>query len=219
MTQSRSEVNIKKSPMISAIIPALNEEKTVGDLVKDALNYVDEVIVVDDGSTDNTSDVAADAGAEVIKHKYNMGVAKAIVNGFEKGKGEILITLDADGQHDPTDIPSLIEPILNDQADLVLGRRPSIPRFSERFITTLTRLKVDCSDASTGFRAIRRRIAEQMKIRGSCMCGTFILEANRLGARIAEVPITVRKRREGGRRIQTRHVKQIFHVFYELIRA
>lgn len=205
--------------MISAIIPALNEEKTVGDLVRDALNYVDEVVVVDDGSTDSTSDVAADAGAEIIKHKYNMGVAKAIVNGFEKGKGEILITLDADGQHDPADIPNLIEPILNDQADLVLGRRPSISHFSERFITTLTKLKVDCSDASTGFRAIRRRIAEQMKIHGSCPCGTFILEANRLGARIAEVPITVRKRREGGRRIQTRHIKQIFHVFYELIRA
>ena len=219
MTQSRSEIKRKNSPMISAIIPAFNEEKTVGNVVRSALNHVDEVVVVDDCSTDGTSDVAADAGAEVIKHQRNMGVVKAIGSGFEKAKGEILITLDADGQHDPADIPLLIEPILNDQADLVLGRRPSIPHFSERFITSLTRFRVDCSDASTGFRAIRRHIAMEMKLRGSCLCGTFILEADRLGARIAEVPITIKARREGGRRIQTRHLKQIFHVLYELIRA
>jgi len=204
--------------LISAVIPAFNEEVTVGDIVRRTLNYVDEVVVVDDGSTDGTSEVATDAGAEVVKHQRNMGVLKAVGSGFERARGEILITLDADGQHDPADIPRLIEPVLNNQADLVMGRRPSLPHFSERIITALTRLRVDCKDASTGFRAIRRRIAEEMKLHGSCLCGTFILEANRLGARIAEVPITIKKRREGGRRIQTRHLKQIFHVLYELVR-
>ena len=218
MTQPRSEDKIKNSRLISAVIPAFNEEGTVGDIVRRALNYVDEVVVVDDGSTDGTSEVAADAGAEVVKHRRNIGVLKAVGSGFERARGEILITLDADGQHDPADIPRLIEPILNNQADLVMGRRPSLPHFSERIITALTRLRVDCGDASTGFRAIRRRIAEEMKPHGSCLCGTFILEANRLGARIAEVPITIEKRREGGRRIRTRHLKQIFHVLYELIR-
>jgi len=202
--------------MISAIIPAYNEEKTVGEVVSDALTYVDEVVVIDDGSMDNTATVAAEAGAIVIRHEHNRGILATVSRGLKEAKGEILVTLDADGQHTPSDIPRIVEPIVEDVADLVLGRRPSLPHFSERLITALTQLRVDCTDASTGFRAIKRSIAEGMKLHGSCLCGTFILEAHRLGARIAEVPITIRERREGRRRIQTRHLKQLLHVLYDL---
>ena len=128
------------------------------------------------------------------------------------------MTLDADGQHDPDEIPILLEPILGGRADLVLGRRPRLPHLSERVITRLTRLKVDVNDASTGFRAVRREFADRMLLHGSCTCGTFILEASSLGARIEEVPITVREREEGERRIQTRHFKQVLYVLYDLLR-
>lgn len=185
------------SPKVSAVIPAFNEEKTVSEVIRGALAHVDEVIVIDDGSTDNTATVAAEAGATVIRHKHNIGILAAFERGLKEARGEILVTLDADGQHDPAYIPHLVRPIMEERADLVLGRRPSLPHFSERTITALTRMRVDCTDASTGFRAIRRNIAEGMRLHGSCLCGTFILGAHRLGARVAEVPITVRERKEG----------------------
>jgi len=205
-------------PTVSVIIPSFNEEETVGGVVRDALTHAEEIIVIDDGSTDGTAAVAAEAGAAVIRQGRNMGVLAAVARGLKEARGDILVTLDADGQHDPADIPRLIQPIVDDEADLVLGRRPSLPHFSERVITALTRLRVKCTDASTGFRAIRKSIAEEMELHGSCLCGTFILEAHRLGARVAEVSIAIRPRTEGRRRIQTRHVKQILYVFYDLIK-
>jgi len=203
---------------VSAVIAALNEEKTVGEVVRGCQAFVDEVVVVNDGSTDHTSAAAADAGASVIRHERNVGVLAATVRGLREARGDILVTLDADGQHDPEDIPRLVRPIMENEADLVLGRRPSLPHLGEKLITALTRLRVDCSDASTGFRAIRRGLAARMRFHGSCLCGTLVLEARRLGARVAEVPITVHERSEGGRRVRTRHLKQLFHVLYELVR-
>jgi glycosyltransferase involved in cell wall biosynthesis len=205
-------------PTISAIIPAYNEEKTVGEVVSQALIYTDEVIVVDDGSTDDTPDVARHAGAEVVHNEENRGVLVSLARGFRAARGDVLVTLDADGQHDPDEIPILLEPILGGRADLVLGKRPRLPHLSERVITGLTRLKVDINDASTGFRAVRREFADRMLLHGSCTCGTFILEASSLGARIVEVPITVREREEGERRIQTRHFTQVLYVLYDLLR-
>ena len=209
---------IKGKLTISAIIPAYNEEKTVGEVVSNALLYVDEVVVIDDGSTDDTAIVARITGANVVQNEGNRGVLVSLTRGFRTAKGDILVTLDADGQHNPEEIPTLVEPILEDKADLVLGRRPGLPYFSEKAITRLTKLKVDVNDASTGFRVIRRSIAERMVLHGSCLCGTFILDASSLGARIVEVPITINEREEGERRIRTRHFKQVLYVLYDLFR-
>ena len=203
---------------VSAVIPAYNEEETVGEVVARTLRHVDEVIVVDDGSTDDTSMVARNSGAVVVRNETNKGVLISLKMGFRLAGGEILVTLDADGQHDPDEIPGLLEPILDDRADLVLGARAELPHFSERVIARLTGLKAEVSDASTGFRAIRRNIVDGMALHGACTCGTFILEAQSLGARIAEVPITVRERKGGKRRIKTRHFRQIFYVLYDLFR-
>lgn len=205
-------------PTISAIVPAYNEEETVGEVVSRALYYVDLVIVIDDGSTDDTAMMAKKSGAVVLRNETNQGVLESLIRGFKSADADVLVTLDADGQHDPDEIPSLLEPILKDRADLVLGFRTDLPYFSERVITRLTRLKVDVRDASTGFRAIRRNIVDRMEPHGACTCGTFILEAYYLGARITEVPITVRERKEGERRIKTRHFKQFFYVLYDLLR-
>ena len=138
--------------------------------------------------------------------------------GFKAATGDVIVTLDADGQHPPEDIPRIIKPILENKADLVLGVREKIS-FSEKVITLLTSLKVRTSDASTGYRAIKREIAKKMKIQGKCTCGTFILEAARLGARISEVKIRVRPRKVGRTRIKKKHFVQTLIVLRELLRT
>jgi len=201
---------------VSAIIPAFNEEKTIASVVEKCLPYVNEVLVVSDGSTDDTVIKAREAGARIIEHEHNMGVMEATRRGIREAIGDILLTLDADGQHDPADIPRLIQPIINKEADLVMGARPYFPYFSERVLTWLTSLRVPVADASTGYRAIRREIAQRMKLYGVCTCGTFVLEAARLGARVTSVPISIHER-DGPRRIQTRHLYQFFIVLWHLI--
>lgn len=203
---------------VSAVIPAYFEEKTIGEVVSLTLPFVDEVIVVDDGSSDETSLRASEAGARVIRNEANMGVLSATRRGLREAVGAIIVTLDADGQHDPSEIPGLIAPIREGRADLVMGVRPSFPYWSERILTVLTSLRVPCRDASTGFRAMRKTIAEKMELHGECLCGTLVLEAHRHGARVTDVPVTIGERREGERRIQTRHFKQFFHVLYGLLR-
>jgi len=203
---------------ISAIIPAYNEERTVGEIASRTLQYADEVFVIDDGRAYDTAKLAREAGANVVRNEANRGILFCLRREFGSALGDVFVTLDADGQHDPEEIPKLVEPILSDDADLVLGRRPDLPHFSERIIARLTRFKVDVRDASTGFRAIRRSVASRMKLHRSCAYGTFILEANAMGARVAEVPITVRERAEGKRHIKTRHIKQILYVVYDIIR-
>jgi len=146
-----------------------------------------------------------------------MGVLKTIRRGMREAKGDIIVTLDADGQHDPTEIPILIQPILDGKADLVMGARPSFPYWSEWFLTWLTSLRVPVKDAATGFRAIKQEIAAEMNVYGECTCGTFVIEAARLGARVASVPISIRER-EGPRRIQTRHFRQFFIVLRDVMR-
>lgn len=204
-------------PLVSAVIPAYFEEKTIGSVVEGCIPLVDEVIVVNDGSTDDTSPLARRAGAHVIEMERNMGVMYAIRRGLREASGDILVTLDADGQHDPTEIPKVIKPILENEADLVMGARPSFPYWSEWFLTWLTCLRVPVADASTGFRAIRGEFARKMQIYGVCTCGTFVLEAARMGARVKSVPISIRKR-DGPRRIQTRHLHQFLFVLRDVLR-
>lgn len=205
-------------PTITAIIPAYDEEETIGEVVSRTLRHVDEVIVVDDGSTDDTSPLAEEAGAEVIRNVVNVGKRRSLLRGYRAAHGDIVVSLDADLQHDPDDIPRLVEPILSDQADLVIGVRAQLPYFSERFIAGLTSLRIGVKDASSGYRAIRRSVVDRMEIHGSCTCGTFILEARSRGARIAEVQIEVAERRTSARRIQTRHFMQTLWVLYDLLR-
>ena len=202
---------------VSAVIPAYFEEKTIASVVERCLPFVDEVIVVNDGSTDDTSINASKAGAHVIEQSHNMGVIKALQRGMTEASGDIIVTLDADGQHNPAEIPRLTQLIIDNNADLVIGLRPSFPHFSEKILTWLTNLRVPCRDASSGFRCIRREIAAEMNLHGACLCGTFMLEAARHGARVSYVPVSIRER-EGPRRIQTRHIRQFFIVLWDVVR-
>jgi len=204
-------------PKVSVVIPAYNEATSIGEVVASCKAFCDEIIVVDDGSTDDTAEIAKNSGAVVICNEKNLGVTKTTQIGFERAHGDIIVTLDADGQHDPSEIPKLIEPLAEGKAEVALGVRSEIPHRSERIINALTNLRVKCSDAGTGFRAIKADLAKKMKLHGTCLCGTFVLETHKRGARIAEIPVQAKPRIFGKRKVRTRHVRQFFYVLKNLV--
>ena len=203
--------------MITAIMPAYNEEARIGKVVREAKRFVDEVLVIDDNSTDRTAYIAERAGAKVITNADRKGYIGALKTGFKKAGGKTFVTLDGDGEHDPKEIPKLIQPIEERRADLVLGRREKIPRPSERFINWLTNLRVQVTDSGTGFRSLKRDLALQLNLKARCICGVFVLEATSLGARIAEVPISI-KSIDKKRGIAWYHFQQLFYVLKVLLK-
>jgi CheY-like chemotaxis protein len=194
------------SKRITAIIPAYNEQVSIGSIVLKTKMFVDRVIVVDDGSTDKTSEIAVLAGAEVIKHESNMGKGKGLETGFKAAKGsEIILTLDADGQHQATDIPKLIKPIIDGEADVVNGSRymngdeentPAYRRVGQNVLDKATNFnaQTDITDSQSGFRAFAGYTIPAFKFReaGYSIESEMIIEASNAGFRISEVPIGVR---------------------------
>jgi polyprenyl-phospho-N-acetylgalactosaminyl synthase len=195
---------------VSVIIPAYNEGARIGQVVQEVKPWADEVLVIDDGSRDNTGDVARQHGARVIRQE-NSGYIESIKQGFREASGAIVVTLDADGEHDPADIPRLIQPILEARADVVLGKRDQIARPSERVLSLMTGVRIPVHDTGTGLRALRRELAQQLVIPGKCICGTSVLEYYRLGARVVEVPISLRVI-DKPRKIAWGHLSQFFLV-------
>ncbi len=158
-------MEISNLPHITAIIPAYNEELTIGSVVIAASGFVDHVIVVDDGSTDHTTEIAEKAGAEVIKHTHNLGKGAALKTGFQAIKNtEIIVTIDGDGQHNPQEIPLLTKPIEDCEADLVNGSRylnkkykgtPTYRRLGQTVLDKTTNITsgLKITDSQSGFRA------------------------------------------------------------------
>ena len=150
---------------ITAIVPAYNEEITIGSVVIGTGEFVDHVIVVDDGSTDNTAYIAEKAGAEVIKHSKNRGKGAALKTGFQvMHETDIFLTIDGDGQHNPQEIPLLIKPIVDGEADLVNGSRylnkkhhgtPIYRRLGQKVLDKTTKINtgLKITDSQSGFRA------------------------------------------------------------------
>jgi len=204
-----------KVKMITAIIPAYNEARRIKLVLEQTKNFVNEIIVVDDNSQDDTAEIAKKYG-KVIRNERKRGYIYSIKKGFKEAKNEIIVTIDGDGEHDPTDIPRLVKPIIDDEADLVLGGREKIPRPSERIINFLTNFRVDTKDCGTGFRAIKKDLAQKLQLKGECTCGIFVLEAKFYGARIKNVNIktrTINKKKE----IALKHFKQMFIVLKWLV--
>lgn len=149
---------------ISIVIPAYNEEASVGELVTNLVqSYPDaEILVIDDKSTDGTAELAQQAGARVIHHKYNMGNGAGIKTGARHARGDIVIFMDADGQHDQMDIPRLVQGI-QEGYDLVIGARAPDTQASKgrwlgnkllsRFASLMTGRHIP--DLTSGFRAVR----------------------------------------------------------------
>jgi glycosyltransferase involved in cell wall biosynthesis len=195
---------------VTVVVPAYNEADRIGSVVRELVQDR-SVLVVDDGSTDDTPDEARMAGATVVQQPRNRGYIAALKRGFQAASSDIVVTFDADGEHRPTDIERLVQPIRNDRLDLVLGARTTIPRPSERILNRLTQLKLDVRDSGTGFRALRRTLADELVLDTACTCGTFVLEAASKGARIGERPIQTRTVQKP-RGIAWQHGEQWFHV-------
>ncbi|MDY6965849.1 MAG: glycosyltransferase family 2 protein [Halobacteriota archaeon] len=188
-------------------MPAYNEEVAIGSVVLRARRHVEKVIVVDDGSTDATSKIAELAGAEVIKHERNLGKGAALRDAFEWVRGldaDVLVILDADGQHNPDEIPRLIDPIVNCEADVVVGSRflrgkHSVPRYrriGQEVLTFLTNLvtRTKIGDSQSGFRAFSKRAMDSLEFKemGIGIESQMHRSACDLNLSIKEVPISCR---------------------------
>ena len=201
----------KHIPRITAVIPAYNEAGRIARTLSQVTPFVDEIIVVDDASTDGTAEVARNSGARVLIQPENKGYIDAIKYGFKEAGGEIVITLDADGEFSAQDIPDLVKPIIEGSADMVQGHRNTVPRPSELFLNWLARKKAPVGDSGTGLRAIRTHLARSLEIKGACICGVLSLEVAFNGGGIMEVPVTLQDT-DKRRKIAWFHLRQFFYL-------
>ena len=194
---------------VTAIIPAFDEESRIADVISAVSEFVDEVIVVNDGSRDETARVARESGAKLVSFSENRGYIVALKAGFENADSDVVVTLDADGEFSPAYIPRLVRPVLDGEAEMVQGHRNIVPRPSERVLTWVASLKGTVGDSGTGLRAIKTELAKSLNIEGACICGVLSLEVLQRGGRIVDVPIEL-KFVDKPRKIAWFHVRQFF---------
>lgn len=198
-----------------AIIPAYNEESTIVDIINRTSHFVDQIIVINDGSTDGTVEKAASTSAIIIDNIVNRGLGKTIKRGYDEALklgGDIVIQIDADGQYDPQEIPKLIKPILENEADLILGSRlenlkyrmPWIKKFGNKAFSWLLRrlTGINIKDGQTGFRAVRKEVLETIILRGDfTYTQEMIIKSSEEGWRIKNVSINFYQRTAGDSRL------------------
>jgi glycosyltransferase involved in cell wall biosynthesis len=191
---------------VVACIPAFNEERTIAKVLVRASRHVDQLVVVDDGSDDDTGIIAERLGALVIRHSKNLGKGVAIGDCFDwaaKNDVCVLITLDADGQHDPDEIPSLVSLVRAGEADIAIGYRSTRPpgmtrrrRFAQRLLDALAGVKEGETlvDSQSGFRAYSKRAVSDLKASEWSMGSEtdILLQAKEAGMRIHQVPVHMR---------------------------
>ncbi len=191
---------------IVALLPSYNEEVALGSVILRTKKYVDNIIVIDDGSYDKTSEISKLAGAKVIKHETNLGKGAALKTGFEASKDyDIIVTIDSDAQHNPDEIPKLIKPLINNDADIVNGSRyingtdkntPSYRRVGQKVLDTATNMStgLKLTDSQSGFRAFSKKTFNcfQFKDTGFGVESEMLSDAAEHGFRITEVEIGVR---------------------------
>ena len=192
---------------VVCVIPAWNEAKNIAKVVAGAKSYVDEVVVVDDCSQDETSALAEAAGAKILRHPINRGQGAALQTGNDyalKNGADIIVHFDADDQFSASEIPDMVKPIKDEGADIVfgsrfLGKKTNFP-FTKKYIIyplaqIFTRffLGIKLSDPQNGFRAMNRRATEAIRIFNREMAhnSEIQIKAFKNQLKIAEVPITV----------------------------
>jgi glycosyltransferase involved in cell wall biosynthesis len=200
----------KSKPIVVTGIPAFNEERTIASVILEAKKYSEVVIVCDDGSNDLTADIAEELGAVVIRHEKNRGKGRALRTIFEastKFNPDVVVTIDADGQHNPKEIPQLIKPLILGQSDVVLGNRYAaaqmkykIPRYRQFGLSIIDWLnrranKSNVQDSQNGFRAYNSKalkVISSSKSNGYSAESEQIFLATKVGLRIEEIPVSTR---------------------------
>ena len=188
-------------------IPAFNEEKNIAAIITKLADVADSLIVCNDGSSDLTSDIAEKMGAFVINHEKNLGYGAAIRSIFLKAKelnGDILVTFDADGQHRIEDIEKVTKPIIDQEADLVIGSRfldeseKEVPRYRKVGIKVITKItnasiKKQLTDSQSGFRAYSKKVLNELNPSelGMGISTEILIKASSKNFRITEVPIKI----------------------------
>lgn len=199
------------SQKIVAILPAYNQEKNIANLIREVKQHVSETIVVSDGSTDRTAEIAAESGAIVPDPCNKRGKGNAIIRGIDVSKSlkpDVILLMDSDGQHNPEEIPKLLKPVIKDEADLVIGSRflgilrtSNINKVGNCLLNLLHFLLTFkwVSDAESGYRVFKAE-----KIYGLNLTALryeiesdALLEAIDKKLRIKEVPITIVKEEKG----------------------
>jgi len=188
-------------------IPAFNEEKNIGAIVAKLKKKYDSVLVCDDGSSDMTETIATSLGAVVIKHPTNLGYGAAIKTIFNEARkldGDVLVTFDADGQHQISEIDSVLQPIFEKKAEIVIGSRflgntKDLPTYRKIGIKTITGLTnavtgSNITDAQSGFRAYSKKVLNEISPTESGMgiSTEILIKASKKNLSIAEVSITIR---------------------------
>lgn len=187
-------------------IPAYNEGKSIASLILKLKKVTNKIIVCNDGSSDMTGEIAENLGAVVVTHEKNLGYGAAIKSIFKKAKElevAALVTFDADGQHRVEDIKTVIEPILKNESDIVIGSRflknnkdvPEYRKLGIKALTKITNVSINerLTDSQSGFRAYSKKVLTDLNLSDSGMgiSTEILIKASGKGFRITEVPITI----------------------------
>jgi glycosyltransferase involved in cell wall biosynthesis len=222
--------------LISVVIPVFNEELTIGNVIErltataQKTGFENEIIVVDDCSTDRSLEISRSHGVKVFSLKKHMGKGYALRVAFAKAKGEIITTIDSDGSHRPEELPRLLAPILQGKADLVIGSRylsqkPVAAkklnavgvRLFNFLIKLLTRTAV--SDSQSGYRVMKGSVLRDMRLKsiGYEIESEMLVKTARQGFRVREVPISFEQRTYGVSRLDP--VADGFRILFSIMLA
>lgn len=242
--KSLGEIGLEKDalaerrPFVIVVgVPAFNEERTVARVVLEAQKHADRVVVCDDGSSDLTGEIAGRLGADVVRHERNLGYGAAIQSLFKRAKeldADVFVTLDGDGQNSPSEIPSVVKPIVDDVADVVIGSRfvdehsvstmPLYRRVGIEFVSKLLGAvsKRGVKDSQSGFRAYNRKSMETLSMLENGMGASveILMNAMGQGLRIREVPATCnydKRESENSTRNPVRHGASVVMSIVKLV--
>ena len=188
---------------VCLLLPAYNEAKTIGQVVREASEFVNDILVIDDGSVDKTAQIAEEASGKVIKHSTNLGKGMALRTGFDyvSQKGyDLIATMDSDGQHQPSDLPRFIDYFKNNKPDIIIGARihdrikmPRHRRFNNWLVSSVGSALCgqEVKDFQSGFRLIRTEVLRSVELHTERYEteSELLIKAGRIGFKIQSIPI------------------------------
>ncbi len=188
---------------VCLLLPAYNEAKTIGQVVREASEFVNDILVIDDGSVDKTAQIAEEASGKVIKHSTNLGKGMALRTGFDyvSQKGyDLIATMDSDGQHQPSDLPRFIDYFKNNKPDIIIGARihdrikmPRHRRFNNWLVSSVGSVLCgqEVKDFQSGFRLIRTEVLRSVELHTERYEteSELLIKAGRIGFKIQSIPI------------------------------